>query len=236
MRLFHAPAACSPIAEAVYATCRSTSSRSSSSRWRATSAPTPSAAVCWWALHALPSLSSSRSCSSSRHRPCTARQPRHGQHSAMVAFAHRSVWCAGLGYILAYFTGPLVWLTLRGNREPDEEEEREREEIRSRISGEDVVGFDLAELQATADERDMEVEQDTNRWMAPEIADILTGSRDRRRTSANVSVRARTASSGRAGRRSPSGQIRGHRCGRVEQSFVRVLADGREAVGSSGAR
>lgn len=85
------------------------------------------------------------------------------------------VWCAGLGYILAYFTGLCVWLTLRGNREPDEEEEREREEIRSRISGEDVVGFDLAELQATADERDMEVEQDTNRWMAPEIADILTG-------------------------------------------------------------
>ncbi|KAJ1028376.1 hypothetical protein NDA16_001543 [Ustilago loliicola] len=85
------------------------------------------------------------------------------------------VWCAGLGYILAYFTGLCVWLTLRGNREPDEAEEREREEIRSRISGEDVVGFDLAELQAAADERDMDVEQNTNRWMAPELADILTG-------------------------------------------------------------
>lgn len=85
------------------------------------------------------------------------------------------VWCAGLGYILAYFTGLCVWLTLRGNREPDEAEEREREEIRSRISGEDVVGFDLAELQAAADERDMDIKQNTNRWMAPEIADILTG-------------------------------------------------------------
>ncbi|SPO22214.1 uncharacterized protein UTRI_02222_B [Ustilago trichophora] len=85
------------------------------------------------------------------------------------------IWCAGLGYILAYFSGLCVWLTLRGNREPDEEEEREREEIRSRISGEDVVGFDLAELQAAVDERDLDAEQDTNRWMAPEIADILTG-------------------------------------------------------------
>lgn len=85
------------------------------------------------------------------------------------------IWCAGLGYILAYFTGVCVWLTLRGNREPDEKEEREREEIRSRISGEDVVGFDLAELQAAADERDMAAEQDTNRWVAPEIAEILTG-------------------------------------------------------------
>lgn len=84
-------------------------------------------------------------------------------------------WCAGLGYILAYFTGLCVWLTIRGNREPDEEEEREREEIRSRISGEDVVGFDLAELQAAVDERDIDTEQDTNRWMAPEIARILTG-------------------------------------------------------------
>lgn len=64
------------------------------------------------------------------------------------------IWCAGLGYTLAYFTGLCVWLTLRGNREPDEEEEREREEIRSRISGEDVLGFDLATLQAAADERD----------------------------------------------------------------------------------
>lgn len=85
------------------------------------------------------------------------------------------IWCAGLGYILAYFTGLCVWLTLRGNREPDEEEEREREEIRSRISGEDVVGFDLADLQAAVDERDNSAEQETNRWMAPEIADILTG-------------------------------------------------------------
>ncbi|TKY87420.1 hypothetical protein EX895_004098 [Sporisorium graminicola] len=85
------------------------------------------------------------------------------------------IWCAGLGYILAYFTGLCVWLTLRGNREPDEEEEREREEIRSRISGEEVVGFDLATLQAAVDQRDSEAERETNRWMAPEIADILTG-------------------------------------------------------------
>lgn len=84
------------------------------------------------------------------------------------------IWCAGLGYILAYFTGLCVWLTLRGNREPDEEEEREREEIRSRISTEDV-GFDLAELQAAANQRDMEAEQETNPWMAPEIANILIG-------------------------------------------------------------
>ncbi len=93
------------------------------------------------------------------------------------------IWAAGLGYSLAYFTGLCVWLTLRGNREPDAEEEREREEIRSRISGEDVVGFDLAELQAAVDERDMSAEQDTNRWMAPEIADILTGITGRRRIS-----------------------------------------------------
>ncbi|KAJ9477894.1 Inorganic pyrophosphatase-like protein [Pseudozyma hubeiensis] len=85
------------------------------------------------------------------------------------------LWCAGLGYILAYFTGLCVWLTLRGNREPDKEEEREREEIRSRISGEDVVGFDLAELQAAADERDRDAELEANPWMAPEIANILTG-------------------------------------------------------------
>ncbi|SNX82830.1 uncharacterized protein MEPE_01536 [Melanopsichium pennsylvanicum] len=85
------------------------------------------------------------------------------------------VWGAGLGYILAYFTGLCVWLTLRGNREPDKEEEREREQIRSRISGDDVVGFDLAELQAEVDQTDINVEQETNRWMAPEIADILTG-------------------------------------------------------------
>ncbi|PWY98584.1 hypothetical protein BCV70DRAFT_218598 [Testicularia cyperi] len=85
------------------------------------------------------------------------------------------VWCAGLGYILAYFTGLCVWLTLRGNREPDEEEEREREEIRSRISSEEALPFDLADLQADADERDADVERDTNKWMAPEIADILTG-------------------------------------------------------------
>ncbi|EST07946.1 hypothetical protein PSEUBRA_003077 [Kalmanozyma brasiliensis GHG001] len=85
------------------------------------------------------------------------------------------IWAAGLGYVLAYFTGLCVWLTLRGNREPDAEEEREREEIRSRISGEDVIGFDLAELQAAADQRDVSAEQDTNRWMAPEIANILTG-------------------------------------------------------------
>ncbi|KAJ1029258.1 hypothetical protein NDA13_002513 [Ustilago tritici] len=85
------------------------------------------------------------------------------------------VWCAGLGYILACFTGLCVWLTLRGNREPDEAEERERQGIRSRISGEDVVGFDLAKLQASADDRDMDIELNTNPWMAPEIADILTG-------------------------------------------------------------
>ena len=46
-----------------------------------------------------------------------------------------------------------------------------------------MVGFDLAELQATADERDMEVEQDTNRWMAPEIADILTGIKESKKLS-----------------------------------------------------
>ncbi|SOV02671.1 uncharacterized protein UDID_02976 [Ustilago sp. UG-2017a] len=90
-------------------------------------------------------------------------------------FVTAPVWCAGLGYILAYFTGLCVWLTLRGNREPDETEERERQGIRSRISGEDVVGFDLAKLQASADDRDMDIELNTNPWMAPEIADILTG-------------------------------------------------------------
>ncbi len=123
------------------------------------------------------------------------------------------IWCAGLGYMLAYFTGLCVWLTLRGNREPDEEEEREREEIRSRISGEDVIGFDLAELQAAADERDQDAEQDTNRWMAPEIADILTGitgqkkDKHRKQRSGSESRVTRNMEEGRQRSKSETGDI-----------------------------
>ncbi|CBQ72244.1 conserved hypothetical protein [Sporisorium reilianum SRZ2] len=146
------------------------------------------------------------------------------------------IWCAGLGYILAYFTGLCVWLTLRGNREPDEEEEREREEIRSRISSEDVVGFDLATLQAAADERDSDAERETNRWMAPEIADILTGLTGRRkdkhkRQRSNTDVLGsrslRTAEEGR--QRSKSEATDAGLSGKV--SFDNSFADTSNAMG-----
>ncbi|CDS01867.1 uncharacterized protein SPSC_03278 [Sporisorium scitamineum] len=146
------------------------------------------------------------------------------------------IWCAGLGYILAYFTGLCVWLTLRGNREPDEEEEREREEIRSRISGEDVVGFALATLQAAADERDSEAERETNRWMAPEIADILTGltgqkkdkhKRQRSNTDIHGSRSLRTVEEGR--QRSKSEATDAGLTGKA--SFYNSFADTSNAIG-----
>ena len=83
------------------------------------------------------------------------------------------LWGAAVGYILAYRTGVCVWLTLRGNREPDEEEEREREQIRSRIS-DDAAGFSFAEVEADADIKDAEEEAKINKWMAPELADVLS--------------------------------------------------------------
>lgn len=88
------------------------------------------------------------------------------------------LWGAGIGYFIAARTGVCVWLTIRGNREPGEAEEREREQIRSRISSD--AGFSFADLDSDAG---MGQRGDGRKpWLAPELMGLVakvTGNRDR---------------------------------------------------------
>ncbi|PWN47091.1 hypothetical protein IE53DRAFT_271546 [Violaceomyces palustris] len=79
-------------------------------------------------------------------------------------------WCGAIGYALAYRTGICVWLSLRGNRESDEDEECEREQIRSRIS--DDAGFSFQEIEDEV-AAEAAASKFSNRWLAPEAASLL---------------------------------------------------------------
>ncbi|KDN48179.1 hypothetical protein K437DRAFT_267668 [Tilletiaria anomala UBC 951] len=79
------------------------------------------------------------------------------------------LWCAGIGYSMAAWTGICVWLSLRGKREPAEPEIIHRgAEILSVLESGDE---DALSERILAEEQDRSARQ---RWMAPELESLLT--------------------------------------------------------------
>ncbi|KAN0062701.1 hypothetical protein ACQY0O_004896 [Thecaphora frezii] len=88
------------------------------------------------------------------------------------------MWAAAIGYVLAYWTGVCVWLTLRGHREPDEEEEEvgQEEAEEAEEADEEKRNQEDAQLGYECQEEEKDEEgrpRGLEKYMAPELARIL---------------------------------------------------------------
>ena len=79
------------------------------------------------------------------------------------------LWVAGTGYCLATWTGVCVWLTLRGNREPDPEELSRRDSIAQETLG----GNDAARSAQELIQTNKQDQAARKRWIAPELEGLL---------------------------------------------------------------